>query len=99
MEMFITILQILLYIAAIVLLVVFTIVGLKAIKMMDKADVIMDDAYGKIKTLDGLFLAIDKVSEGVDNVTSVVVKNVTKLISKIFKSDKKNKKKEDDIDE
>ena len=70
MEMFITVLQVLLYVVAIVLLVVLTILGIKAIKVMDKADRVIDDVDSKVQSLNGLFAAIDKVGFGIDHVTT-----------------------------
>ncbi|MBR4618300.1 MAG: hypothetical protein IKO49_03245 [Bacilli bacterium] len=99
MEQFIPVLQMLLYMAAIVLLVVLIILGIKAIKVMDKADKVIDDVDSKMQSLNGFFDTIDKVGLGIDSFTNSVITKVSSILSIFSKNKKKIKKKEDDIDE
>ncbi len=98
MDILMTVLQVLLYVAAIVLLVVFTIVGIKMIKMLNKTDEIMDDVSDKVKSLDGVFMAIDKVSDGANHIADIVVSKLGKFINKLFKEKSKDKKGTDEED-
>lgn len=88
MDTFILVLKIMLYLAAIVLLVVLTILGIKAIKVMGKTDKLLDDVDEKVKSLDNLFLAVDKVGYGINKVTDTVTDRIVNFVSRIFKKRK-----------
>ena len=89
------ILRVLLYLAGIILLIVFTVVGLKTIKIMDKTEKVIDEVDDKVRSLDGLFNVIDKVGYSMDHFANSVICKANNMLSKIFKP-RKNKKKEDD---
>lgn len=70
-------------------LVVFLIVAcVKLINTTDKLNVILDDAYRKLKSVDGVFNAIDTVSDAVTTVSETVVGKMLLVIEKLFKKEK-----------
>lgn len=89
---------IVLYILGSILLVVLIILGIKLIYTINKTNEILDDAYNKTKSLNGLFNAIDSITDTLSNLSDSIVSNITGIIGKVF--NKKNKKvKENDINE
>ena len=97
MDTLIVALQVLLYLAGITILVVFAVVGVRLIKLLDKTDKILDDVDGKVKSLDNLFEAVDKVGYGVNYLTGSLVKKAGSILNSVV--DRKSKKRKDDIDE
>ena len=91
-------LPILLYLLGIALLVILIILGIKLIHTVDKTNDILDDAYNKSKSLDGVFDTIDHVTDALSSVSDTIVGALTSVVGKVFKK-KKSKKKEIDLDE
>ena len=84
---------IILYTLGAMLLVILIILAIKLIHTIDKTNEILDDAYNKTKSLNGLFNVIDQVTDTLSNVSDSIVGKVTAVIGKVFK------KKENDKDE
>ena len=97
MDTIILALQILLYLAGITILIVFSVVGVRVIKILDKTDAILDDVDDKVKSLDNLFDAVDKVGYGFNYLTTSIIKKANSIFPSVF--NKKNKNRKDDIDE
>ena len=91
-------LPILLYLLGITLLVILIILGIKLIHTVDKTNDILDDAYNKSKSLDGVFDAIHNVTDALSTVSDTVVGALTSFVGRVF-SRKKSKKKESEEDE
>ena len=89
----IQILSIILYSLGIILLLVLIILSVKLIHTVDKTNKILDDIYSKTKSLNGLFDAIDKVTDTLCTLSDSLVGKVTSVIGKIFP--KKRRKKDD----
>ena len=68
------------------------IVCVKLIYTMDKVNVLLDDAYRKLKSVDGIFSAIDTVSDTITVVGESVIGKALLIVDKIFK--RKNKEEE-----
>lgn len=77
-------LQIILYILGSILLAVLIILGIKLIITINKVNVIADDVYKKVKTLDGFFALVDYTTDKISTVSDKIVSFTTSLISKIF---------------
>lgn len=87
-----------LYIFGTILLIVLIILGIKLIKTIDKTNAILEDAYNKTKSLDGIFHAIDSITDTLSSVSDSIVGNLTAIIGKVFRR-KEKKIKENDEDE
>ena len=98
MDTLIVALQVLLYLAGIMILVVFSMVGIKLIKLLDKTDSILDEVDAKVKSLDNLFDAIDKVGYGFNYLTTSIIKKANSIFPSVLRK-KRNKRREDDDDE
>lgn len=97
MEALIEVLPILLYSLAIVLVIVFIILGIKLIATIDKANAILDDVERKSKSLNGLFNVIDGVTDTLSILSDTVVASITSVLGKIIpKRKKKERNKEDE---
>lgn len=88
---------IILYLLGTVLLIVLIILGIKLIYTVNKTNQILDDAYNKTRSLNGLFNAIDSITDTLSNLSDSIVSNITGIIGKVFH--KKRKEKEIDEDE
>ena len=55
---------------------------------MGKTDKILDEVDEKVKSLDNLFLAVDKVGYGINKVTDTVTDRIVNFVSRIFKKRK-----------
>jgi len=86
-----------LYILGTVLLIILIILGIKLIKTVNQTNVILQDAYNKTKSLNGLFSAIDSITDTLSSVSDSIVSNITGIIGKIF--NKKRKKVEESEDD
>ncbi|MBO5138994.1 MAG: hypothetical protein J6B89_05110 [Bacilli bacterium] len=84
-------LPVLLYTFGIILLIVLIILGIRMIKILDKLDMVVDDVANKVSTLDGLFNAIERATDGINSITSKVSYTMVNMFSKIFRKRKKNK--------
>lgn len=86
------------YILGSILLVCLIIFVLKSISILDKANAVLDDVNNKVKTLDGLFAAIDTASAAITALGDGIMDKVFTLINKIGNR-KKRTRKEEDLDE
>lgn len=97
MEALMEVLPILLYSLAIILVIVFIILGIKLIATINKANAILDDVERKSKSLNGLFNVIDSVTDTLSVLSDTVVASITSVLGKIIpKRKKKERKKEDE---
>ena len=87
---------ILMYILGSILLVCLIVLVMKLISTVDKTNIILDDVQGKIKSLDGLFNAIDRTSSTISSIGDRILDKVFSITSK-FRRKKKVEKEEDDI--
>lgn len=83
-----------LYILGAILLIVLIILGIKLIFAINKTNIILDDAYNKTKSLNGLFHVIDSITDTLSCVSDSVVSGITNLVMKVFH--KKRKENEED---
>lgn len=91
-------LPIILNVLAILLLIILIIIGLKTIKLIDNMRTIFDDFICKIKSLNGIFRAIDNITDSISNVSDKIANIINNFIIKIFKK-KYNKNKEENENE
>lgn len=97
MEALMEVLPILLYSLAIILVIVFIILGIKLIATINKANAILDDVERKSKSLNGLFNVIDSVTDTLSVLSDTVVASITSVLGKIIpKRKRKERKKEDE---
>lgn len=96
MEGLMEILPVLLYSLAIVLVIVFIVLGIKLIHTIDKTNAILEDVEKKTKSLNGLFNVIDGVTDTLSVLSDTVVTTVTSIIGKIIPKKRKKEKKEDE---
>ena len=89
MEYLSNLLPIIIYILLIVLIILLIIISLKLIKTIDKTNDVVDNAYKKVKSLDGLFNIIDVTSNKITGISEKLFGGVSGLIEKIFKKEDK----------
>lgn len=97
MESLSSILPIVIYVLLIIFLTIAIILGIKAVFMLDKVNLLVEDVTTKVKTLDRIFKVIDLASDKVTAVGESIISYTTKLFGKMFR--KKMKDMEDDEDE
>ena len=97
MESLSSILPIVIYVLLIIFLTIAIILGIKAVFMLDKVNLLVEDVTTKVKTLDRIFKVIDLASDKVPAVGESIISYTTKLFGKMFR--KKMKDMEDDEDE
>lgn len=85
-----------LYVLAAILLIVLIILGIKLINTINRTNIILEDAYNKTKSLNGLFNIIDSVTDTLSTVSDTLVASITNIVGKVFRRGKKKKK---EIDE
>lgn len=73
-----SVLQIIIYVLAIVLLLALIVFTVRGIKTLKKVDIMIDDLEAKVRKLNGIFEIIDYTTE--------VVTSVTEKVSSIFSS-------------
>jgi len=78
-------LSMLLYIAAIVLIIIFIIVGIKLIGILDKTDKVIDDLSEKVHSFDNAVNVLSKTADGFANISNSFMFGVSNALSKIFK--------------
>jgi uncharacterized protein YoxC len=71
-----------------VLVVFLIVICVKLINTTEKLNVILDDAYRKLKSVDGVFNALDTVSDAVTTVSETVVGKILLVVEKLFKKEK-----------
>ena len=79
------ILPVVLYVLGSILLVVLIILGIKLIITMNKIENVVDDIYGKVKSLNGLFSMIDYTTDKLALLSDKFVDTVSSLIRKVFR--------------
>lgn len=79
-----------LYILGAALLIILIILGIKLIKTVDQTNAILEDAYNKTKSLNGLFNAIDSITDTLSSLSDNIVSNITGIIGKVFRKKRKN---------
>ena len=102
MEEALEIFPIILYSLGAILLVILIIIGIKLIRTIDKTNKLLDDAYKKTKSLDGIFNAIDRITDTLSSVNDTIVGAITSVVGKVFSKGKRGRKKknmEEDEDE
>lgn len=72
-----------------VLLVVLIILIIKLINTTDRLNMVLDDAYRKLKSVDGVFTAIDAVSDAVTSVGESIVGKALSIADRLFKKENK----------
>lgn len=93
-----TFFPILMYILGAILLGCLIVLVIKLIYTVEKTNSILDDVEEKIKTLDGLFYAIDKTSSTISSLSDRIFDKVLGFASRFRgKKRKKIEKEEDDI--
>lgn len=94
---------IILYLLGSILLVILIILGIKLIHTIDKTNMILDDAYNKTKSLNGIFAAIDSVTDTLSSISDSLVGVVSSIVGKVLPKKKKKIKieefEEDEEDE
>ena len=83
-------------IVIIVLLVILIILGIKLIHTVDKTNEILEDAYNKTKSLNGLFEVIDTATDTLSSISDSIVGVVTTVVNKLFYRNKKKKEEEEE---
>ncbi len=87
-------LPILLYIAGIVLLIVLIILGIKAIRILDNVEDLVDDVQEKVDSFEGAITVLSKAANSFAGIGNTVVSGITAAISKLIS---KKAKEEDDV--
>lgn len=85
-----------LYILGTILLIILIIIGIKLINTINKTNIILEDAYNKTKSLNGLFNIIDSITDTLSTVSDTLVASITNIVGKVFRRGKRKKK---EIDE
>ena len=88
-----TILPIILYTLLSILIIVTIVLIYKLTITVDKANIVLDDVYKKVKKLDNLFEIIDKSADTINLVTDKLTGIISNSILRIFK-----KRKEDEYE-
>ena len=92
MQELVEIFPVLLYLLGSVLLVILIILGTKLIYSVNKMNAILDDAYNKTKSLNGLFNAIDSITDTLSSLSDTIVGTITNVIGKVFRKKRKEEK-------
>lgn len=71
-----------------VLVVFLIVISIKLLYTVDKINVILDDAYKKLKSVNGVFTAIDTVTDSITLISETVIGKVLMMVEKIFKKKK-----------
>ena len=99
MEYLSELLPIIIYVLLIVLIILLIIISVKGIKALDKVQDVVDNVDKKVKTLDCVFEFIDSATDRVALLSDRIINAISGAIEKVFKSNKKTKKLEEDKDE
>ena len=84
MNSFLEVLPVLLYLFGIVLIIVFTVVGFKLIKVLDRADDILRDLERKTQSLDSVFNVVDAFSNSFTTVNLKIADFATRFVTGIY---------------
>lgn len=90
MEILNELLPVLLYMLSSVLLIVLIILSLKIIRIVDKAEIVVNDVEKKVKSLNGFFAVLDKFTDKVSFLSDKMVLTITNVLSKIFERKRKD---------
>lgn len=85
-----------LYVLSTILLIILIILGIKLIVTINKTNIILEDAYNKTKSLNGLFHVIDSITDTLSTVSDSLVTGITNVVGKVFR---RKRKKENDENE
>ncbi len=85
-------LPILIYLLLAVLIAVLIVLGLKLIETINKTNAILDDVEKKSQSLNGVFEAIDNVTDAVSLVSNHLVDGLSGFVGKILNIGKKKKR-------
>ncbi len=85
-----------LYVLGAILLIILIILGIKLIVTINKTNIILEDAYNKTKSLNGLFHVIDSITDTLSTVSDSLVTGITNVVGKVFR---RKRKKENDENE
>ena len=77
-----------LYICLIVLVIVFVVLGIRLIKLLDKAENVLDSLNTKIEKVDGVFEIIDKTSGYANKISDRIIDAIANFIGNILKKKK-----------
>jgi len=88
-----SLLPVILYSLGIVLVIVLIILGLRAIQMVTKINIILDETKDKLDSLNSFFNIMDTINDKMSAITDTMISAVTNMITSIFKR-RKNKKEE-----
>lgn len=97
MEILNDVLPLLLYALGAVLLIYFIVLIIKVTKTVDKINVLLDDVEDKSQKLNGLFTAIDNVTDAIATVNDTIVQSVSKILGKIIRKKSGRPKKEKEM--
>ena len=99
MEYLSQLLPIIIYILLIALIILLIIISAKAIKALDKFQMVVDDADKKLKTLDGVFEFIDTATDKVSFLSDRIINILVGAVERVFRTGKKSKKIETEEEE
>lgn len=85
MASFNDILVTLLLVLGVVLIVFSIIISIKLIYTVDKLNIVLTDIEKKLKSVNGIFYAIDTVTDAIVNISDSFVSKAVLLFEKIFK--------------
>lgn len=85
---------IVLYTLGSILLIVLIILGIKTIRMINKTNIVLDDVYNKTRSLNGIFSAIDAITDTLSTVSDSIVTNVTAIVGRLFHKRRKKESEE-----
>lgn len=71
-----------------VLVIFLIIISIKLLYTVDKVNVILDDAEKKLKSVNGVFTAIDTVTDSITMISETIIGKALMMIEKIFKKKK-----------
>ena len=85
------------YILGSILLVVLIVFIIRAIITLDKINLLLDDISNKVKSLDGIFNAINMTSSAISAVGDRLLEKVVSIFSKLSSRRKRKKRKGEEI--
>lgn len=71
-----------------VLVVFLIVISIKLLYTVDKINVILNDAEKKLKSVNGVFTAIDTITDSITLISETVIGKVLMMVEKIFKKKK-----------
>lgn len=78
----------LLYICLIVLVIIFIVIGIKLIKVLNRADEVLDSVNKKMDQVDGVFEIIDKTTGYANHISDRIIDTIASFIGNIFRKKK-----------